>query len=307
MENYYEILGVTENASPDEIKKTYRKLAMEHHPDKGGNEEKFKKISEAYDILGDENKRKSYDNQRRNPFGSSNSIFDDLFNQFGAKPQQVVPDKVIDINVGVLDSYFSNEKTINYERKHMCDSCSGSGGEKIGCSGCGGSGYHSVVMGSGLFKQIFRQPCNQCRGSGQIFKKVCGSCKGESTIKKMDSIKIKIPHNTGDGQFFKLQNKGDFSNGSYGNLILRVHIVGQDNFEKIDNNLIYTKYLSYSDLSKSELEIPHPSGKISIKLPEEFDSSKPLRIKNKGFQSDNLGDLIVNLIVKFNRKVILNP
>ena len=303
MENYYELLGVAENASPEEIKKNYRKLAMEHHPDKGGNEETFKKVSQAYDILGDDNKRAQYDAQRKNPFGGS-SIFEDLFNSFGGKPKQVVPDKVIDINVSVLESYFGNEKVIHYERKHQCDTCYGQGGEKTSCSPCGGSGYHSMVMGTGMFKQIFRQVCGSCRGAGQVYTKVCKTCGGETTTKKMDSVKIKLPHNTSDGQFFKLAEKGDYHNGLYGNLILRVKIVSQNNFDKIDDNLIYTAFLNYQDLLKKDLEIPHPGGKISVKLPDDFDTSKSMRVKNKGFQGNSLGDLIINLIVKFNRKEI---
>ena len=130
MENYYQILGVQENTPIDEIKKKYRKLAMEHHPDKGGDEEKFKKISEAYDILSDDNKRAQYDNQRRNPFGNmggGHNPFEDLFNRFNNRNQtrQTVPDKIIDIEVGVLDSFNSAETEFNYERKHGCNSCNG--------------------------------------------------------------------------------------------------------------------------------------------------------------------------------------
>jgi len=300
MENYYNVLGVNENATQDEIKKTYRKLAMEHHPDKGGNEETFKKISEAYDVLSDENKKNQYDHQRKNPFGGGNS-FEDFFNGFKTNFRQNVPDKIIDIQVTVFESYKSVEKIINYERKHKCTPCNGSGGDKSNCPLCQGSGYNVITMGSGLFKQMFRQPCNNCRGSGKIYKNVCTSCGGTTTSISHESIKIKIPHGAGDGFFFRVQGKGDYFNGSYGNLIIRVYTIPENDFEKIENDLSYTLYLNLNDLSKNEFVIPHPSGRISIKLPDEFDTSKQLRVKNKGFQGDKLGDLIINLVVKFKR------
>jgi molecular chaperone DnaJ len=301
MENLYEILGVREDASPDEIKKTYRKLAMEHHPDKGGNEEKFKKISEAYETLGDENKRSQYDHQRKNPFNGNSSIFDEFFNGFHAQRKTNVPEKIIDIEISVFDSYNSTEKIISYEKSDKCNTCSGSGGEKQICGTCNGIGYKTMTMGSGFFTQVFRQMCNTCNGNGSLYKKVCDTCLGKTTTKKTESVKIKIPHGVGDGQFFRMQGKGDYQNGNYGNLVIRVRIKPENNFDKAENDLIYNAYLSLEDLKKDYLEIPHPSGKISIKLPNEMDTSKPLRVKSKGFHGVNKGDLIINLYVKFKR------
>jgi len=303
MENLYEILGVTENSTPEEIKKTYRKLAMEHHPDKGGDEEKFKKISEAYDILGDENKRAQYDNQRKNPFGNFGSVFDDFFNSgFHTQRKTSAPEKVINVEIGAIESFLSVEKIIEYDRKLKCDTCSGHGGEKQRCHSCNGTGFSVITMGSGFFKQVIRQPCNVCRGVGEVYKKVCGTCNGATTSTKKETIKIKIPHGIGEGQFLRLQGKGDYQNGQYGNLIIRVFVIPEKNFEKRENNLIYQAFLDFNDLSKDSIEIPHPSGKISIKLPNEFDSTKPLRVKSKGYNVDGVGDLIINLNVKFKRK-----
>jgi molecular chaperone DnaJ len=301
MENLYEILGVNENASIDEIKKSYRKLAMEHHPDKGGNEDKFKKISEAYETLGDENKRTQYDYQRKNPFGNRSSIFDEFFNGFHTQRKTNIPEKLVDIELSVLESFNSVEKTITYEKNEKCDGCNGSGGEKHTCGTCQGIGYRTMTMGSGFFTQVVRQVCNSCNGEGVLFKKVCNTCNGKSTKRKTESVKIKIPHGVGDGQFFRMQAKGDYSNGSYGNLIIRVKIKPENNFDKAENDLIYNAFMSLEDLKKEYLEIPHPMGRISVKLPQDFDTSKPLRVKNKGFQGTNRGDLIINLYVKFKR------
>lgn len=306
MENYYDILGVSESTSQDEIKKVYRKLALEHHPDKGGNEETFKKISEAYDTLGDENKRAQYDNQRKNPF-QGGSMFDDLFNgMFHTQRKTSVPEKVINIEIGALESYNSIEKIIDFERRIKCEPCNGKGGDKIVCHNCKGAGYSTLTMGSGFFQQIVRQPCNVCRGVGEIYTKVCNTCNGTTTKIQKDSVKIKIPHGISEGQFFRVQNKGDYSNGQYGHLVIRVFIASEKNFEKRENDLLYTAYLNLEQIQKDTLEIPHPNvGTISIKLPNEFDTSKPLRIKSRGYKindSNVSGDMIINLHVKFTKK-----
>ena len=302
MENYYEILSVPENANNDEIKKSYRKLAMEHHPDKGGNEEKFKKISEAYDVLSDNNKRQQYDTQRKNPFGG-NAMFEDLFNNslFNQRRNNV-PEKVIDLEIGALESYFGQEKTFSYQRFTNCNKCDGKGGEKSICHKCSGMGYTTVTMGSGFFTQIFKQPCNDCRGQGFAFKTKCGTCVGHGATPTTETIKINLPKGIGDGQFFRMQGKGDFNNGSFGNLIVRIIVKPEKNFDKIENDLVYNCFLTKEDLNKENFEVPHPDGTLSVKFPNEFDSSKPLRIKSKGFRIENMvGDLIINLIVKFKK------
>ena len=307
MENYYEILGVPENATTDDIKKSYRKLAMEHHPDKGGNEETFKKISEAYDVLSDENKRNQYNNQRNNPFGNGGNMFEEFFNSFNNRNRQPsVPDKIIDLEVGVIESYKSVEKTFTYQRNEKCGGCDGSGGEKIRCNTCNGTGHIMVKMGNGFFTQVFHQPCNHCKGVGFLYKKVCDTCNGKTTNVNSETIKIKIPHGVGDGQFFKMQNKGDFHNNTYGNLVIKVKMKPENNFEKIGNDLVFSSFLNYEQLSLDNIEIPHPDGILSIKLPEIFDTSKPLRVKNKGYKNDGGGDLIINLDVKFKRKDLKN-
>jgi molecular chaperone DnaJ len=300
MENLYDILGVNENSTQEEIKKNYRKLAMEHHPDKGGAEDKFKKISEAYETLGDENKRKEYDFNRKNPHRGG-SIFDEFFGNFHTQRKTTVPDKIVDVEIGVLESYLSVEKSITYTRNFACQPCNGNGGDRYTCSTCGGSGFITKTMGSGFFTQVFRQGCHSCGGHGFTLKNVCGTCNGKGTEQKQETIKIKLPHGVSDGQYFRMQSKGDFINGTYGNLIMRAIIRPESNFNKSENDLIYNAYLNLNDLKKDTVEIPHPQGRISVKLPQEFDSSKPLRVKSKGFQTNQQGDLIINLYVKFKR------
>jgi len=304
-ENFYNILGVEENSTQEEIKKAYRKKAVEHHPDKGGSEEEFKKISEAYDMLGDEQKRKQYDNQKNNPFagfGGGGNPFEDFFgNQFYRQRKRVVPDKVIEITVGALESYNANEKTITYQRKHPCNTCNGGGGDKIKCNSCNGVGYSEIKIGTGIFVQIVRQPCGVCKGNGFMYKTRCTTCNGETTVNTMETITIKLPHGIDEGQFLKLQDKGDFQQGMYGNLILKVKVTPENNFEKSGNDLVYNTYLNLSDIQNDELDIPHPDGKLNIKLPNEFDTSKPLRVKSKGYSLEGRGDLFIKLFVRFKR------
>lgn len=308
MENYYEILGVTENATQEEIKKAYRKKAIEHHPDKGGSEELFKNIAKAYDTLGDENKRKEYDNKKNNPnpfgdFGGFNPFSDfGGFNQFFNQRKRTIPSKIIDVTLTVLESYRGIDKHITYMRNHNCLTCNGSGGERINCDVCNGDGFVSVRQGTGMFVQITRHICQKCSGNGFSLKTKCFSCNGNGTIQNTETISVKLPHGTDSGQSFKLSQRGDFYNGSYGDLILRINLTPENNFEKNGDDLIYNLFFSYEDLSKNSVEIPHPSGTLSINLPSEFDTSKPLRVKSKGFNSQNgVGDLFLRLYVKFTR------
>ena len=303
MEDFYQILGVNENASQDEIKKAYRKLAVEHHPDKGGDENKFKKISEAYDTIGDENKRSQYNNQRRNPFanmgGGGFNPFEDMFNQMHTQRRRAVPDKVIEVFIGALESFNGSDKTINYVRESKCGGCNGNGGERVNCGTCNGEGYILQRIGTGLFMQVMRQTCNSCGGNGFTYKTTCGTCHGKTTIKTNETVSVKLPHGVDDGQFLRLQDKGDYKDGMYGNLVLRIKVQEQDNFDKSGDDLIYNAYFNLNELSKDTLDISHPQGNLSIKLPKTFDTSKPLRVKSKGYH--NRGDLFIKLFVKFER------
>lgn len=303
--NFYSVLGVGENATQEEIKKAYRKLAVEHHPDKGGSEEKFKQISEAYDTLGDENKRRSYDNQQRNPFsnmGGGFNPFDAFFNgagNFHGQRKRVVPDRIVEVEVGAIESYLGGDKIITFNKMHTCSSCNGEGGEKMTCEGCSGRGYTTQNIGTGLFRQIMQIECPRCSGNGFIYLKTCGTCHGLTNTPVSENIKIKLPHGVDEGQYLKINGKGDFVKGSVGNLIIKIKVVPENNFEKMGNDLIYNAFFGLEDLNKNEYVVPHPHGDILVKLPETFDTSKPLRVKLKGY--NNKGDMFLKMFVKFKR------
>jgi molecular chaperone DnaJ len=307
VQDHYSVLGVEETATQEEIKKAYRKLAKENHPDKGGDEELFKQISGAYDIIGDENKRQQYDHQRKNPFagmgGSHADSMSDLFNQaFGhQRQQQRVHTTNLTINVGVLESYLSDKKEINYKRKTMCEPCGGNGGDKKVCVVCNGVGQVIRQMGSGMFIQVVAMTCEGCNGKGKTITNPCFVCNGTGDKDEIKNIEIKIPHGIDNGQFFRLQGMGDFRNEVFGDLIVRVNLEPQDNFDKYENHLVYNAYFDLDDINKNSFDIPHPDGKLNIKFPKTFDTSKPLRVKGKGFKTQVIGDLMVNQYVKFHR------
>jgi len=304
--NYYEILGVNENSTQDEIKKSYRKLAVEHHPDKGGDEEKFKQIAEAYNTLGDETKRKQYDDIRNNPFsrfGGREPSMQDIFEQFfNNGRRQRTPENLIDVNITVLDSFKSENKNIVYSRKHKCEDCSGSGGDREVCNTCSGNGFINQKVGNSMFMQMMTTECPSCAGKGYVFKNKCNTCVGNGTTSTMEQITIKIPHGIDSKQFIKLQGKGDFAENTYGDLVIRFTVIPTENFEKHGQELVYNKFFNFEELQNESFEVPHPDGQILIKLPKEFDTTKPLRVKSKGFRGPNLGDLYVKLNVRFTRK-----
>jgi molecular chaperone DnaJ len=307
MEDYYNVLGVTESATQDEIKKAYRNLVKENHPDKGGDEEKFKKISTAYDTIGDENKRSQYNNQRNSPFSNMNgfggqSMNDIMNNMFGGRnPQNRVHDTIIDINIGVLESYLGGKKGITYNRKDKCPPCNGNGGEKKPCNVCNGKGFVVKQMGSGMFIQIVQVACNTCNGVGKITTAACYACGGQGTKNEIKTIEIQLPHGIDDGQFLRLQGLGDYRNGGYGNLVIRVKTTNEGNFEKLGTNLIYSAFLNLDDLKRGSFDVPHPDGKINVKFPNNVDTSTPLRVKGKGYKNQHNGDLLINQYIKYNR------
>jgi molecular chaperone DnaJ len=315
--NYYDVLGVQEQATQEEIKKAYRKLAVEHHPDKGGDENRFKEIAQAYGVLGDENKRKQYDQQKNNPFagfngGGGGPSMDDIFAQFFGgqmgnmggqqRRQRQKPEKLVDVNISVIDSFKSNPKNNVYNRKHQCGDCSGQGGERQPCGQCGGQGFVNQRVGNSMFVQMMTVECPSCRGKGHTFKTTCHSCHGEGTKPAMEQINIKVPHGIDSGQIVKVQGKGDFQENMYGDLVIRFNLQPTDNFEKHGQDLIYNKFFNLEELQSDTFEVPHPDGSILIKVPQEFDTTKPLRVKSKGFKNGGLGDMYVKLNVKFVRK-----
>jgi molecular chaperone DnaJ len=304
IDNYYKTLGVEETATQEDIKKKYRNLAKENHPDAGGNEETFKKISTAYDVLGDEQKRHQYDQQRKSPFGSSHNFNDVFNNMFGGRKNtgsRHVHTSNITVNIGTIDSYKGGKHTLSYRRQAACDPCNGTGGDKKVCNFCGGTGSAVKQFGNGSFFQLIQVSCETCQGKGYFMVNPCFLCDGNGSKTEMKTLEISLPHGVDNGQFLRVNEMGDFKNGTYGDLVVRIELKPQDRFSKVGNHLVYDAFMNLEDLSSGNINVPHPDGDLTIKLPKNIDTSIPLRVKSKGFKLESVGDLIVNQHVRYQR------
>jgi molecular chaperone DnaJ len=306
MKDYYKILGVEENASDEDIKKEYRKLSRKYHPDVNPEgEEKFKEIAEAYEHLGTPQKRAEYNNKKNNPFqgGNFDNIFNSFFNQnpFGQRQQRKsAPDKVIKVQITPIESYLGSEKNIIYLKNNPCNTCKGSGGERQTCASCNGAGQKVKTFGTGFMVQQILSPCETCGGRGFTLVHRCFYCDGRGVKSESNEIKINLPQGVDDGQFLKLENLGDFNNGQFGDLVIQIQMTPNE-FEKLNNDLIYNLSLDYDSLCNESYVVPHPDGELKVSAPKIFDTSKPLRIRGKGFGG---GDFYIKLHVKFERELV---
>jgi molecular chaperone DnaJ len=300
MKDYYKILGVDKKSTKDEIKKAYRSLSKKFHPDvnpEGG--ERFKQIAEAYDVLSDDKKRQQYDNP--NPFGNRGNPFEDIFNGFNQqrrKPE--AKNKVIKIQVTPLESYFGVNKPVTFQNNTTCNTCAGSGGKKNLCQTCKGSGNIRQKIGSSFFTQVIDTPCVKCNGTGHIMIDPCFNCGGIGVKQNIEQIGVDIPKNINNGDHLRIKGKGDYTpNIGYGDLILQVEVINEDGFEKINNDLIYTKKVTLSDLLLNKpILLPHPDGDLNLRIPLNTELIKPLRLRGKGYKSQNyVGDFYIKINV----------
>lgn len=304
MKDYYKILGVEENSTEEEIKKQYRKLSKEFHPDiNPQGAEKFKEIAEAYEFLGNTSKRSEYDAIRKNPFGNTNmsDFFSNMFNNgnpFRQNVRKSSPDKIIKVPITILESFLASEKTITYNKNNSCGGCSGSGGEQQLCNTCDGKGFHLRAFGTGFMVQHVRTTCETCGGRGYTLIHKCYHCDGRGVKIHAHQISIKLPHGIDDGQFLKLKDLGDFYNGEYGDLVIQIQMTKDDLWDKVGNDLVYNLYLNYKDLKKDNYLISHPHGDLSVSAPKILDTRRPLRVRGKGFSG---GDMYINIHVKIDR------
>ncbi len=299
IKDYYKILEIEENFTEDVLKKKYRELSKKYHPDinpSGGD--KFKDISEAYDVLSDANKRRQYDMEKQGGFGG-NDIFANFFNQVHRQHRQHRPvDKMVALKLTPIEIFNGLTKDIVYNRNIPCDECNGSCGAKKTCNNCNGGGYIINRFGSGFFVQQVQTVCPTCAGSGHIIVDKCYKCNGVGVKSDMNKVTIEIPKTADNGQFLKMHKLGDFDKYDFGDLILKIEVVETDGFSKVGNDLVYTHFLDDKEICNDKYIVPHPSGDLSIKGLEVFDTSKPLRIKDKGYLG---GDFYVKLEVRFKK------
>lgn len=315
--NYYEILGVNKNSSDDEIKKAYRKLSKQYHPDLNPNnkeaEEKFKEIAEAYDVLTNKEKRQNYDTfgdvngAKGNPFNGGGNPFggwdmDDIYSQFfsGTKRSQVRKPKGRDLKIGVkltLEEINTGvNKKFKYRHIKMCEPCGGFGGENDLCNQCGGTGNFAQIMNTPFGRVRQDMACPNCSGQGRIIKKACSKCKGTGGYEEENNIEVSIPKGVAGGEFMIFKGGGDFvRNGVSGDIIFQVEEVPHERFIRNGLDLHHKLKLPYSTLILGgPVVVDTLDGKIRINIKENTNVGEVLRIPSKGIGKENIkGDLLL--------------
>jgi molecular chaperone DnaJ len=335
--DYYDILGVTKKATPEEIKKAYRSLAMKYHPDRNQGDKtaegKFKEASEAYQVLSDPKKKSSYDQFGHSAFeggaggaggfdfggfesGGFSDIFDDFFGDFmgsgrsgkGSKKSRSNrgSDLKINLEITLEEAYLGKKQIINLSSNEKCEKCSGSGAEPGSkpkkCSTCGGHG--KVRTQQGFF--TLQQTCPDCEGDGEMLSNPCKDCKGSGSTKTKKNLSIQIPQGVDDGTQIRLSGKGDagYRGGSNGDLYVFITVEKHKIFQRSEENLYYKLPISMIDAALgTEIEVPTiDGGKSKVKIPAGTQSGKQFRLKGKGMpilRENNFGDLYleVNVII----------
>ena len=300
MPNHYETLGVDKNATQDELKKAYRKLSKEHHPDKGGDEEKFKEISEAYSVLSDPEKRKQYDNpsQFSNMRGGNPMGFDEFFRRATQRQQSdIQPNIYHRVVIDLKDVLNGKTVSINYNSFTTCKSCNGLGGhEPENCSSCGGTG--AQIINNGFM--VVQTTCQTCNGIGKTYKKGCNDCSSSGKKTKSNNVNFTIPPSILHGERLTYQGYcNELNNGMVGSLVIDVFINEDTDFMRNPDNPFYITYfmeLTYPEIVLGcEKMIPTISGsKIKLKVPELSHDGKILRVKGNGFKKRQRGLGIIN-------------
>lgn len=329
-QDYYELLGISKGADEKAIKRAYKKLAMQYHPDrtKGDKtkEEKFKEIQEAYEILGDKEKRAAYDLYGHAAFeqggmggggfgGGFNGadfgdifgdMFGDIFGGGGRSRQRVVrgEDLRYDIQITLEEAVKGTTKDILINTLAHCDSCDGTGAEKGSkvetCPSCHGSGR--IRRQQGFF--VTEAVCPTCHGSGKKIEKPCKNCHGEGRVYKKKNLSVKIPAGVDTGNQLRLSGEGAAGeNGApAGDLYVVIHVKEHHIFERDGNNLYCEVPISFSMAALGgEIEVPTLDGKVKLKIPAETQTGKLFRMRGKGVRSTPrgyAGDLICRIVIE---------
>lgn len=330
--DYYEILGVDRSSSDEEIKKAYRRLALEYHPDRNKDhdaEEKFKEASEAYEVLADRHRREIYDaygqqglegsgfhgfTDVNDIFSSMGDIFEEFFGGmggvgFGRRGRQARPrsgaDLRHDLTITFEEAAKGGEREISVTRQVLCAGCSGSGmapgSGMTTCSACGGSGQMSQRQG--FF--ILSTTCSACHGQGSKREKICEECRGHGRVRATRRLTVKIPAGIENDMQLVLRGEGEAGErgGPPGDLYVFVRVTPHDVFERQGDDLVCTIPISFPQAAMGDtIRVPTIGSSLEVKVPEGTESGDEVRIKGKGLPSvrkrRHQGDLVVRFTVK---------
>lgn len=330
--SFYEILGVSKDASDDEIKSSYRKLAREYHPDLNqGNEEaaaKFKEISEAYDTLSDPQKRQAYDNP--NPFsdgggfsgfgggGGGSSFFDSIFDMFGGgggggarQAQTRGSDIAQKVSLTFEEAAFGTTREIKLNRSEPCASCKGTGakdGNKFkACNTCGGTGRVRQAQNTVFGQIVNERPCPNCKGNGKVIIESCDNCGGHGMVRKSITLKVTIPAGVEAGQVLTVSGEGEhIKSGPPGNLRLVIDVQSHKVFKRNGRDLLLEVPVTFFQAALGEkIKVPTLKGtELHFSLPEGVQSGSVHRIRGQGIStSKGTGDMLLTVSVMTPKKL----
>jgi molecular chaperone DnaJ len=339
--DYYETLGVPREASKEDIKKAFRKLAHKYHPDKGGDAAKFKEVNEAYSVLSDDKKRAEYNAYGRvfsdaggpgaggfggfdfNGFqqGAGFEEFDlgDIFGQFfgggrGGARQKRGADISIDVELAFNESVFGVDREILLNKTSTCDQCAGNGAEPGSemktCTTCNGKGKIQEVKSSFLGQFTTVRTCNTCNGLGKIPTKKCTKCHGMGVLKKQEKFSVHIPAGIDNGEVIRLTGAGEaVSGGIPGDLYIKVHVKKHSTFVKEGINLVTDLNIKLTTaLLGGEYNLETLDGTIVLKIPQGVNNGEILRVKGKGVPVDRSrrGDILVKVHIDLPNRLSKN-
>ena len=310
---YYDRLGVSKDASQDEIKRAYRKMSKKYHPDinkEPGAEEKYKEVQEAYETLSDDQKRAAYDQygpDGANGFGGQGGFggfdggagfggFEDIFSSFfggGATRNPNAPRQGDDlqyrVNLSFEEAIFGAEKEVHYNREATCKTCSGSGAKPgtspVTCGRCHGQGVINVDTQTPLGMMRRQVTCDVCHGTGQEIKEPCQTCHGTGHEKQSHKVSVKIPAGVETGQQIRLAGQGEagFNGGLYGDLFVIINVNPSDKFTRDGSTIYYTLNISFVQAALGDtVEVPTVHGNVEMTIPAGTQTGKTFRLKGKG-------------------------
>jgi molecular chaperone DnaJ len=334
--DYYEVLGIDRSASKEDVKKAFRQLARQYHPDVNKSsdaEARFKEINEAYEVLSDDDKRSRYDrfgaagvgNGSGFPgagaagFGGFEEIFEDFFNSFGGRASasrrrgpKPGADRRVETTITFEESVFGVEKTVEYDRLEGCETCAGTGAapgtQPVRCAQCGGTGEVRQVTQSFFGPMVQVGTCPRCNGRGETISTPCVTCRGAGRVRAHTTLEVQIPAGVREGLQIQLRGQGDVGDtgAPQGNLYVIVHVEEHEYFKRKDNDILLEMSINVAQAALGDkIIVPTIDGEVEMVIPPGTQSGKMFRLRGKGVprlrtdgSNSGRGDQLVNIAVE---------